>query len=157
MKTVGEYPTKIKNAKIFASLLESKGGKATRYGKIDKSRRLLSNVDTYTKISINPTSRVFSIYNIFISMRKKIGRLIFSLSFFRNFIKYLYRKEDINMQNKGKGWSIANAIVQGVIALGSLVGIFTAMKAEKYDKEQTYRELEDRYGLEPIDVLADEE
>ena len=61
------------------------------------------------------------------------------------------------MKQRGKGWSIANAIVQGVIALGSLVGIFTAMKAEKYDKEQQYRDLEDRYGLEPIDVLADED
>ena len=57
--------------------------------------------------------------------------------------------------NKGKGWSIANVIVQGVIALGSLVGILTAMKAEKYDKEQQYRELEDRYGLEPIDNLEE--
>ena len=57
--------------------------------------------------------------------------------------------------NKGKGWSIANVIVQGVIALGSLVGILTAMKAEKYDKEQQYRDLEDRYGLEPIDNLEE--
>lgn len=60
-------------------------------------------------------------------------------------------------KNKGKGWSIANVIVQGVIALGSLVGLVTAMKAEKYDKEQQYRELEDRYGLEPIDNLANED
>lgn len=60
-------------------------------------------------------------------------------------------------KNKGKGWSIANVIVQGVIALGSLVGLVTAMKAEKYDKEQQYRDLEDRYGLEPIDNLANED
>ena len=59
-------------------------------------------------------------------------------------------------KNKGKGWSIANVIVQSVIALGSLVGILTAAKAANYDKEQQYRDLEDRYGLEPIDALDNE-
>lgn len=61
------------------------------------------------------------------------------------------------MKNRGKKWSIANTIVQVIVAAGSLISIVTSMKAAKYDEEQEYKKLEDRYGLEPIDSLEDED
>lgn len=61
------------------------------------------------------------------------------------------------MKNRGKRWSIANTIVDVLIGACSLISIVTSMKAKKYDEEQEYKKLEDRYGLEPIDSLEDED
>lgn len=61
------------------------------------------------------------------------------------------------MNNRGKKWSIANTIVQVIVAAGSLISIVTSMKSAKYDEEQQFKRFEDRYGFEPIDSLEDED
>ena len=75
---------------------------------------------------------------------------------------------------KGKKWYIANIIAGISVGALSIFSIITQLKSDKYEKELEYQELEkryglipdankrnqyleDRYGLEPIDVLADDE
>lgn len=75
---------------------------------------------------------------------------------------------------KGKKWWIANIITGISVSALSIFSIITQLKSDKYEKELEYQELEqryglipdahkrnqyleDRYGLEPIDVLADDE
>lgn len=50
----------------------------------------------------------------------------------------------------GKKWSNVNTVLGIVGGLCGLISIFTGIKAELYEQEQQYKDLEDRYGLTPV-------
>lgn len=50
----------------------------------------------------------------------------------------------------GKNWALVDAIIGGVGAVLSIVGIFTSIKASSYNDEQADKRLEEKYGLTPV-------
>lgn len=51
----------------------------------------------------------------------------------------------------GKKWSVANTIVEVIVGVAGLIGIVTSIKSSKYEQEQLYSGLEERYGLTRVD------
>ena len=52
--------------------------------------------------------------------------------------------------SNGRRWWIADVIVGIFAGLFGLLGILTNIKASKYNEEQQFKDLEERYGLTPI-------
>lgn len=51
----------------------------------------------------------------------------------------------------GKRWWIADVIVGLLSGLFGILGIITGMKAANYNEQQQFKDLEERYGLTPIE------
>lgn len=55
-----------------------------------------------------------------------------------------------------KGWSTFNKIAAGIGAVAALLELFTSGKAQDYDDNRMYEEMEDRYLLVKKDKKKEE-
>lgn len=51
----------------------------------------------------------------------------------------------------GKKWSTIDAVVGIIGGICGVIGIISGIKSSNYHDEQMYLELEERYGLEPVE------